>query len=186
MQENSMLLTLTITNKETRDTLEAMVRNWFGRNGDMPPFLRAMMKGDAKTMGRYLNDIMTDTISYFDSGIKPSVREPENFYHGLVLGLIAEKAGEYEVLSNRESGYGRYDIVMKPKDRTQPAVILEFKVFDPEDNEAGLEDTAANALKQIEEMRYDRDLINDGIPARNIHKYGVAFQGKKCIVRTSK
>ena len=183
MREKSILLTLAVTNKETMDMLEEMVKNWFGQEGFMPPFLKAMLKGDAKTMGRYLNEILLDTISSFDSGKRPSRREPENFYHGLVLGLVVENAKDYCLRSNRESGFGRYDVMMEPKREGIPAVILEFKVFDPEDEEKTIEDTAANALRQIDEMQYDRELLARGIPQERILKYGIAFEGKKCIVR---
>jgi len=186
MHESDRMMTLAVTNRETLETLEGMVKSWFGSSGDMSPFLRTMLQGDVKTMGRYLNRIMQDTISYFDSGKQPSQREPENFYHGLVLGLIAEKAGDYRILSNRESGFGRYDVVMEPLNHTEPAVILEFKVFDKEDGEETLEDTAANALRQIEDKRYDRDLLNIGISSENIRKYGIAFEGKNCIVRKAR
>ena len=83
--------------------------------------------------------------------------EPELFYHGFVLGLIVDKAKSYMVKSNRESGYGRYDVIMEPKDAKDNAVILEFKVFDSEDEEKELEDTAKNALHQIKEKKYDAD-----------------------------
>lgn len=86
------------------------------------------------------------------------------------------------VKSNRESGYGRYDVVMEPKDVNNVAVIMEFKVFDPED-EVELADTAESALKQIEEKKYDADLLQRGISAENILKYGFAFEGEKCLIR---
>ncbi|MBQ8118341.1 MAG: PD-(D/E)XK nuclease domain-containing protein, partial [Lachnospiraceae bacterium] len=97
--------------------------------------------------------------------------------------LIVDKAGDYMVKSNRESGYGRYDVVMEPKNPANTAVIMEFKVFDVEDEEKELADTAANALKQIEEKQYDADLLQRGIPAENILKYGFAFEGEKCLIR---
>ena len=101
-----------------------------------------------------------------------------------MLGLLTNDSMErYQVKSNRESGYGRYDVVLEPKDPDDPAAILEFKVFDTEDDEKGLEDTAANALRQIEEKKYETDLLSRGIPAENIRKYGLAFRGKDCLIR---
>lgn len=89
----------------------------------------------------------------------------------------------YIVKSNRESGYGRYDVVMEPNDAKDVAVIMEFKVFDKEDDEETLEDTALNALCQIQEKKYDADLLRRGIAEEKILKYGFAFEGEKCLIR---
>ena len=112
--------------------------------------------------------------------------KPERFYHGFVLGLLVENAKNYLVKSNRESGFGRYDVVIEPKDASKTAVIIEFKVFDKVDGEKTLEDTALHALQQIEEKKYDTDLLARGIMQNRILKYGFAFEGEKCLIRAEK
>ena len=178
------LYSLAITNLETRRLFEKMISGWFEKGGGLTRFAKVLLQGDLRGVNRYLNEMILNSMSSFDGGMKPSeYKMPENFYHGLVLGLLVESSGEYEIKSNRESGYGRYDAVMEPKDPAKPAVIMEFKVLDAEDGESTLEDTAANALKQIEEKKYDTDLLSRGIPKENILKYGFAFQGKSCLIR---
>ena len=175
--------TLTLTNYEVYLMFEDLITLWFAKAKGLSKFTGAMLQGDVKGMTRYLNDIMLTCMSSFDGGNNPSVKLPENFYHGLVLGLLAENVRDYAIKSNRESGYGRYDVVMEPKDAQGTAVIMEFKVFDRLDDEEALEDTAANALKQIEEKQYDRELLDLGIPQERILKYGFAFRGKECLIR---
>ena len=134
-------------------------------------------------MNHYMNKVALNSFSYFDAGKKPSDEsEPEKFYHGFVLVLMVDKAADYIVKSNRESGFGRYDVVMEPKNINDIAIIMEFKVLDDYDGEKTLTDTAANALAQIEEKQYASDLIARGIPEDNILKYGFAFEGKKCLI----
>lgn len=173
---------LTITNYEVKRMFLCMVHDWFeGTDGDYSDFVTALLMGDKKAMNVYMNRVTLELFSYFDTGKRPSMQEPERFYHGFVLGLIAELSGHYVVTSNRESGFGRYDVMIEPKDKEQDAVILEFKVYDPEE-EKSLEDTVQAALHQIEEKQYEAVLTARGIPAERIRKYGFAFEGKKVLI----
>ena len=145
---------------------------------------KVLLKGRLREMNIYMNDIALSTFSYFDVGTQPSERtQPERFFHGFVLGLLVELRDIYEIKSNRESGYGRYDVMLVPKsdDRKYNAIILEFKVYDSYD-ESTLEDTAQSALRQIEEKNYDAELIARGIEKDRIRHYGFAFEGKKVLI----
>lgn len=182
-QEDEPVYGLALTNFEVKRMFMKLIRDWFGRTGDMSGFVKAMFEGNVREMNRYMNRVALMTFSYFDTGKKASVKEPERFYHGFVLGLLVDKAKDYIIKSNRESGFGRYDVVMEPKDAGDKAVIMEFKVYDREDGEADLSDTAENALKQIEEKQYAADLFARGIPGNRIYRYGFAFEGETCLIR---
>lgn len=140
---------------------------------------RALLTDNIKKMNTFMNKVALQTFSSFDSGNKPSDQtEPERFYHGFVLGMIMNLSNTYRIRSNRESGYGRYDVMMIPLDKNEKVFIFEFKVLDSDENEITLEDTLTNAHIQIDEKQYEAELISEGFMPQQIRKYGFAFQEK--------
>ncbi|EOS30323.1 MAG: ATP-binding protein [Lachnospiraceae bacterium] len=181
--------TLALTNREVWFMLRNMVKDWFGKD-DVPvyynEFINALLHDNVRRMNTFMNKVALHTFSYFDTGNKPSEEtHPERFYHGFVLGMIVNLSDRYQVTSNRESGYGRYDVMIEPFDKNEKAFIFEFKVLDTDDDERTLEDTVANALAQIEEKRYETALIARGFAPGNIRKYGFGFQGQRCLIGES-
>jgi hypothetical protein len=182
VDETSEFYELELTNYEVKRMFQGMVLDWFGTEDDSyNDFVQALLIGDRKAMSAYMNRVALGTFSYFDTGSRPSGAEPERFYHGFVLGLMVELRNRYVITSNRESGFGRYDIMLEPLDKKDDGIIIEFKVFDPED-ENTLNDTVASALAQIEEKGYAQTLIEKGIAPERIRKYGFAFEGKKVLI----
>lgn len=176
---------LALTNHEVKRMFAKMIRGWFGgrSKSSYNEFIRALLEDNVKKMNTFMNKVALDTFSSFDSGRKPSEdTEPERFYHGFVLGMVVDLADRYRIRSNRESGYGRYDVMMEPLDKKEKAFIFEFKVLDRDEEEHNLEETVANALAQIEDKKYEAELTAGGILPENIRKYGFAFEGKKCLI----
>ena len=177
---------VSITNVETKSMFYNMFRGWFKESSaNYSQFVKAILNGSVKEMNIFMNDVAMSTFSCFDTGTHPSERsQPEKFYHGFVLGLISELRDTYEIKSNRESGYGRYDVMLIPldlKDSRLNAIVLEFKVHEA-DEEKTLSDTAQAALKQIEDKNYDAELTAKGIDVERIKHYGFAFEGKKVLI----
>lgn len=178
---------LKITNHESMLMFEEMIESWFAEEDSAyGNFKEALLAGDLDYMNQFMNQVALQSFSSFDSGTKPSENlEPERFYHDFVLGLIVDLAGKYHITSNRESGFGRYDVVMEPLQKQFDAIVMEFKVQNPAKEEL-LQHTVQNALLQIEEKNYDTELLARGIPKSKIRHYGFAFCGKKVLIGTDK
>jgi len=181
--DHEPLYELVLTNQEVKVMFRNLIRGWFGEvKSDYNDFIKALILGDVDAMNEYMNRVAEEIFSFFDTGRRVSNRtEPERFYHGFVLGLMVELQGRYVITSNRESGFGRYDVMLEPISQKDDAIILEFKVFNIR-REKCLEETLESALAQIEEKNYAAILKAKGIEEERIHKYGFAFEGKRVLI----
>ena len=178
-EDKGEIYNIRITNHETRRMFKSLIKKWFsGRHNQYNRFVTALLAGGLEEMNYYMANVSSNVFSFFDTGINAA----ENFYHAFTLGLMVELRDRYIITSNRESGFGRYDIMLEPRNKnSDDAIIIEFKVF-KEMHEDTLKDTAAAALKQIEEKQYAAVLMEKGISAEKIRKYGFAFKGKEVLI----
>ena len=173
---------LSIPNLEVTTLYYGLIESWFKdtitkQNYDM--MISSLITGDIKIFGKLLRQFVLKSISYFDVG----GYEGEKVYHAFVLGMLISLNDTHEVLSNRESGYGRYDVMIIPTDASKLGIVIEFKKLDPDDEET-LEETADTALKQISDKKYTTTLVSRGIT--NIKEIAIVFKGKEIYIKESK
>lgn len=179
------IYTLKLTNMEVMLMFAKMIAGWFQESGSSyNRFIKALLMGDVDSMNEFMNEIALQSFSSFDTAKNASQKDdPERFYHGFVLGMMVDLEGRFAVTSNKESGFGRYDIMLEPVNKLQDnAYIIEFKVHKP-GREKSIEETAVNALAQIEEKAYETALAAKGFAPEKIRKYGFAFEGRKCLIK---
>lgn len=171
---------LRLTNLEIELVFQKLIRGWFSVCGSSyEDFTKAFLLHDVRHMNIFMNRIALATISFFDAGSHASqISEPERFYHGLVLGLMVDLRDRYTITSNRESGFGRYDVLFEPYRNTDDGMILEFKVAEQGES---LQDTAKAAIRQIINKRYAVGL-EEKCGKDKIRLYGFAFRGKEVYI----
>jgi len=173
-----MYYTLLIPNKEVRITYVQIIDHYFTAkigNEKLEIMLKALIDGDIRLFEKMLRKVVLAVFSYHDFS-----SEPEKVYHALVAGLLIWISNTHEIKSNRESGYGRYDIMIIPHDLSLTGYVIEFKAVDKEDNET-VDTAVAAALAQIEEKKYETELIEKGI--EKIKKLAIVFSGKDVYVK---
>jgi len=173
-----MYYTLSIPNMEVRMTYVQIIDRYFTakiENEKLEIMLNALIDGDIKLFEKMLRKVVLAVFSYHDFG-----GEPEKVYHALVMGLLIWISGTHEIKSNRESGYGRYDIMIIPRDINLTGYVIEFKTVDKEDDET-VESAVESALNQIQEQKYETELVERGI--KKYKKLAVVFKGKEVTIR---
>ncbi|MCD7849405.1 MAG: ATP-binding protein [Parabacteroides sp.] len=175
--DDLMEYTLQVPNREVRTVFFTIIRSWINngpvKNDRLELMLQALRAGDIEYFEELLNDFVVNTFSYYDT----NGREPEKVYQAFLLGLLAGMS-DYEVSSNRESGFGRYDILLRPKGGKGQAVIMELKRLRPTET---VEKALNSALQQIEDKQYDAILRQDGFT--DILKMAITFDGKRVWIK---
>lgn len=181
---NSVECSVKLTNSEVTGLIKQLIRDWFSREKQgIHEFQKSLLRNDIDGMTHYLNRIALSCFSVFDTAAGDEGMETERFYHGFVLGLLVELEDQYVIRSNRESGFGRYDLMLLPVEHNsgERAFILEFKVFDAR-KEKTLVQTAERALQQIQDRKYDEELRQHGIQGEQIFMLGIGFRGKEAEI----
>lgn len=179
------IYTLKLTNMEVRIMFAKIIAGWLHESGSSyNQFIKALLMDDVDSMNEFMNKIALQSFSSFDTAKNASKKDdPERFYHGFVLGMMVDLKERFAITSNKESGFGRYNIMLEPVNKVQDnAYIIEFKVHKP-GREKSIEETATNALAQIEEKEYETALTSKGFAPERIRKYGFAFEGRKCLIK---
>jgi hypothetical protein len=172
-------ISLKIPNREVQYLFEDIIIKWFiNPSGiDLSMLLQNLIDGNISEFNSQFQSIIEDIFSVFDVGKHTS----ENFYHAFTLGLLIALKNRYEINSNRESGYGRYDLALFPMNKLDPGIIIEFKLRNIREEE-NLDETAERALNQIEEKKYEQSFIQRGI--NFVRKFAFGFDGRKIIIKS--
>ena len=180
-RDNISFSILKIPNFEIQQIFKKIITTWFEKSNSYSDFINSFIQCDLESLNKNLNQILLDCIGTFDS--------VECFFHGLCLGMLIELRDRFDVLSNRQSGKGRPDIIFIPKDTTKDnkGYIIEFKYQNKQQNckketKTVLLELVQDALQQIEDKHYDQDLIKRGIEQNNIVKYAMVFYDLECLV----
>jgi hypothetical protein len=177
--DGEMICSLAIPNREVQTIYRDIVKSWFSdsvHSDFLQTMLKSLISGQIEVFASHFREYVQSSFSYFDTGGKV----PEKIYHAFVLGLLVGLRPDYAIKSNREGGYGRYDVMVIPQDTSQAGLIIEFKSVEPEDVK-NLEQVAQSALQQIEAKQYQQELFEKGI--HRIIKLSIVFRGKEVLVK---
>lgn len=172
---------LRIPNMEVKELYHSIILKWFEetiREPNYQTLLQSLITGDVATFSQIFQEFLLSSFSFFDV----STEEPEKIYHAFILGVLIGLKDQYEVKSNRESGYGRYDVMLIPKNLQDLGVVMEFKKIGRFE-ESDLETAVASALKQVKDRKYDLELKNREV--KRILHLGLAFKGKHVMIRSN-
>ena len=178
--EDLIEYTLQVPNREVKTVFRTIIQSWIDngpvKNDRLERMLQALDENNMPIFQRLLNDFVVNTLSYYDT----SGRDPEKVYQAFLLGMLVS-SGAYEVSSNRESGLGRYDILMRPRNIQKRGVIMELKLYDPMFDKS-VDDVLDSALQQIEDKQYEATLRAAGVA--DILKMAITFDGKRVWIKT--